>query len=128
MEIKNLENLSKKLRQLIFQVGLKNDGHISTSLSCVEILISLFYGSYLNFNKKSFNKKNRNTFVLSKGHAETAMYCVLFLKKFISKKYFMILIIVEITIWEVTSIMRSQVSSLQLVPWGTDLVLVQEWH
>jgi transketolase len=86
MEIKNLENLSKKLRQLIFQVGLKNAGHISTSLSCVEILISLFYGSYLNFNKKSFNKKNRDTFVLSKGHAETAMYCVLFLKKFISKK------------------------------------------
>jgi len=85
MNLINLERISKKLRQIIFETGLKNDGHISTSLSCVEILVSLYFGGFLNVNKKNFNKRDRNTFVLSKGHAETALYCVLFLKKFISK-------------------------------------------
>jgi transketolase len=80
-----LKKISKKLRQLIFDVGLKNDGHISTSLSCVEILVSLYFGGFLNTTKKNFKNKDRDTFVLSKGHAETALYCLLFLKKFISK-------------------------------------------
>jgi len=83
MNLINLERISKKLRQIIFETGLKNDGHISTSLSCVEILVSLYFGGFLNVNKKNFKKRDRNTFVLSKGHAETALYCVLFLKKFI---------------------------------------------
>ena len=74
MKSVNLKNISKKLRQLIFTVGLKNDGHISTSLSCVEILVCLYFGGFLNFNKKILQKRERDTFVLSKGHAETAMY------------------------------------------------------
>jgi len=81
----NLKNISKKLRQLIFTVGLKNDGHISTSLSCFEILVCLYFGGFLNCNKKILQKRERDTFVLSKGHAETAMYCLLFLKKLVSK-------------------------------------------
>jgi transketolase len=85
MTITKLKKISKKLRQLIFQIGLKNDGHISTSLSCVEILVSLYFGGFINATKKSLKNYDRNTFVLSKGHAETALYCVLFLKKFISK-------------------------------------------
>jgi transketolase len=83
---KKLELIAKKLRQLILEVGVKNNGHISTSLSCVEILVSLYFGGHLNFDKIKFKKRNRNTFVLSKGHAETALYCCLYLKKFISKK------------------------------------------
>lgn len=85
-KLKQLKYLSKKLRGLIFEVGLKNDGHISTSLSCVEILISLYFGGFLNFSKKKFKNMNRNTFVMSKGHAETALYSILFLKKFISRR------------------------------------------
>lgn len=85
MKLKKLKFFSKKLRNLIFKVGLKNDGHISTSLSCVEILVCLYFGKFLNYNKNNFQKRDRDTFVLSKGHAETAMYCLLFLKKFISK-------------------------------------------
>jgi len=85
MKEKYLKKVGKKLRQLIFEIGQKNDGHISTSLSCVEILVSLYFCGFLNFNKNKFKNKDRNTFVLSKGHAETALYCILFLKKFISK-------------------------------------------
>lgn len=83
---KKLKLIARKLRQLILDVGTKNNGHISTSLSCVEILVALYFGGHLNFDKKKFKKKDRNTFVLSKGHAETALYCCLYLKKFISKR------------------------------------------
>lgn len=84
--INKLKGIALNLRRLILEVGIKNNGHISTSLSCVEILVSLYFGGYLNFDKIKFKTNNRNTFVLSKGHAETSLYCCLYLKKFISKQ------------------------------------------
>tara|TARA_Y200000002_G_scaffold378957_1_gene387312 strand:+ start:1050 stop:1865 length:816 start_codon:yes stop_codon:yes gene_type:complete len=84
-KFKKLKNKSKELRKLIFDVGIKNDGHLSTSFSCVEILVTLYFGGFLNHTKNQMNSLKRNTFVLSKGHAETILYCILYLKKFISK-------------------------------------------
>ena len=50
----NLEKLQKNLRKLILEVvSLKNGGHISTSFSCVEIMISIFFGGFVNINKKT---------------------------------------------------------------------------
>ena len=71
----NLEKLQKNLRKLILEVSLKNGGHISTSFSCVEIMISIFFSGFVNINKKNFKNLNRNTFTLSKGHAEIS--CIL---------------------------------------------------
>ena len=82
----NLEKLQKNLRKLILEVSLKNGGHISTSFSCVEIMISIFFGGFVNINKKNFKNLNRNTFTLSKGHAETIMYSFLSMRGLISKK------------------------------------------
>ena len=84
-KFEKLKIKSKELRKLIFDVGVKNDGHLSTSLSCVEILVTLYFGGFLNHKKKQMKSLKRNTFVLSKGHAETIMYCILYLKNFISK-------------------------------------------
>ena len=84
-KFKKLKIKSSELRKLIFDVGVKNDGHLSTSFSCVEILVTLYFGGFLNYTKKEMKSLNRNTFVLSKGHAETIIYCILYLKKFISK-------------------------------------------
>jgi transketolase len=84
-KFEKLKIKSKELRKLIFDVGVKNDGHLSTSLSCVEILVTLYFGGFVNHKKKQMKSLKRNTFVLSKGHAETIMYCILYLKNFISK-------------------------------------------
>ena len=71
----NLQLSSSELRQLQRKLRLKilemhhnvRAGHIGCSLSCIDLLISI-----LIFNKSEFD-----TFILSKGHAATALYSCL---------------------------------------------------
>ena len=58
------KRLRLKLLELYYRV---NAGHIGSSLSCIDILISIFF----------FQKKEKDTFILSKGHAAFALYCCL---------------------------------------------------
>lgn len=54
----NLVNKSKWLRSEIFEMVVKvNQGHIASSLSQAEILISLYYSGILNIKKKIRNTK-----------------------------------------------------------------------
>lgn len=85
MSIKKLKKISQELRRLIFETSLINNGHLPTSLSCADILTVLYFGGFLKIDKRSFKKIMRSTFVMSKGHGETALYSVLCLKKFIQK-------------------------------------------
>lgn len=85
-KINNLKKKAKELRRLILSSVLQSGGHLSTSLSCVEILISIYFGNIININKKNVNDLKRNKFILSKGHAATALYCILYMLKLISKK------------------------------------------
>ena len=49
----NLVNKSKWLRKEIFEMVVKiNQGHIASSLSQAEILISLYYSGILNIKKR----------------------------------------------------------------------------
>ena len=76
--MKNLKNLAKKIRKKILHISNKSQSaHIASSLSIVD-LISVIYLKFMN--------KNRNTFILSKGHACLAHYCLLNELKFISDK------------------------------------------
>ncbi len=51
-------------------------GHTGGSLSIVEILVALYYGS-MNMDCKKNNCRDRDKFVLSKGHGCPALYAVL---------------------------------------------------
>ena len=77
LKIKKFDEFSNTLRTLIFDVYLKIGGHLSTSFSCVEILVSLHYGGFITISKKNYKNKNRNVFILSKGHAEIAYYSLM---------------------------------------------------
>lgn len=72
-----LRNKSKELRKEILQLVLQNGGHLASSLSCVDILLTLYYGSILKFDARNPKWQNRDIFILSKGHAETALYVIL---------------------------------------------------
>ena len=81
-KIKNTINLSKKIRKdVVYLSYLKKTAHLGSSLSCVDI-ISYIYEFIIN-------KKNKNKFVLSKGHAASTLYSVLYRKNYITKKKFM---------------------------------------
>tara|TARA_B100000674_G_C37789468_1_gene891022 strand:- start:158 stop:934 length:777 start_codon:yes stop_codon:yes gene_type:complete len=72
------KKFSLKVRNLIIKYGYSSKcSHLGSSLSIVDIL-SVLYNQFL--------KKNKNSFVLSKGHACLALYCTLKEKKLISEK------------------------------------------
>lgn len=63
----NYYPLQYKLRYKLLEMYFKaNAGHIGSSLSCIDILISIFA-----------NKNIEEKFILSKGHAAAALYAIL---------------------------------------------------
>jgi len=64
-------------RQKILEITtLNKSGHLAGSLSCIDILITL-YSSILIHNPKNSSWDDRDRFVLSKGHAAPAFYTTL---------------------------------------------------
>ena len=66
------KDIRKRILGLSFQAG-NNGSHLGGSLSSVEILNTL-YNSDFDFNP---SHNDRDRFILSKGHAALALYCVL---------------------------------------------------
>ena len=78
-----LKKISNNIRLRVLEiVAEKNVGHIGGTFSCVDLLVTLYYGGILNYNDKHFPDR----FILSKGHACLALYVILEDLGFISKK------------------------------------------
>lgn len=76
--IPKLEKKSKELRKRIFDMCVKaGTGHVTSSLSCIDILIALYHGGVLNFDPKNPKWEERDRFILSKGQASPAYYVLL---------------------------------------------------
>ena len=76
MQINDLESLAKKYRREIFEKFLETQqGHPGSIFSMMEIVVSLYHGGFLRFdkNKKEFLDK----LLISKGHATSALYPIL---------------------------------------------------
>jgi transketolase len=83
-KIIRLENISKEIRKdILNMIYNAKSGHPGGSLSCVDILVSL----YDEIMDLSLDNKNCriDRFVLSKGHAAPAYYAILSYKGFIPK-------------------------------------------
>ena len=73
-----LKNFSLKIRNSIVEYGYSSKcSHLGSNFSIVDIL-SVLYCKFL--------KPGKNSFILSKGHACLALYCVLKEKRFINEK------------------------------------------
>lgn len=77
IRIEQLSHKSKDLRKVLFKVCCSNGGHIASALSCLDILVSLYYSGLFKFKPETPNWEDRDWFFLSKGHAELALYCIL---------------------------------------------------
>lgn len=81
---KNLQNNQEKLKEIarkvrkdiIMMTAEAGGGHYMSSFSCVEILVSLFFGEFKG-DAKNPNNPDRDRFVISKGHAAPALYAVM---------------------------------------------------
>ena len=76
-DIDKLEDIAKNVRRnIIEEVYSANSGHPGSSLSCVEILTTLYFNQ-MNIDPENPRMENRDKLVLSKGHASPALYSVL---------------------------------------------------
>ena len=76
-----------KLRKLIFLTGYKGGmAHLASCYSCLEIIYTLYVKGVLRYDPQDPSWKDRDRFVLSKGHGALALYAVLCKTGVLSKK------------------------------------------
>lgn len=89
MENQNNIDLMEKAKRIrgdiLRMLYTSQSGHPGGSLSCVEILLSLYY-RIANVDPKNPKMENRDRIVLSKGHACPALYAVLADKGFFPRE------------------------------------------
>jgi len=87
MEISQLKDKADYLRKRIIKVCISSGaGHITSSLSVLDILVALYLGDILRYDNSDPKKQNRDRLILSKGHATLAYYNVMAEAGFFSKE------------------------------------------
>jgi transketolase len=66
-----------QIRRTVLQMCAKSGGHLASSFSCVDILVSLYYGGPLSPAPVGHSWTDRDRFILSKGHGEGGIYAIL---------------------------------------------------
>jgi transketolase len=90
-EKSKLEKEARQIRRdILTMLSKAGSGHTGSSLSCVEILLSL-YRYKLRYDASNANWQGRDRFILSKGHGCPALYAVLSLCGFFPKEKLMTL-------------------------------------
>lgn len=82
-----MKGISKRIRSKILKMVLDSkSSHIGSSLSIVEILVSLYF-KILNIDPENPQKIDRDKFILSKGHGSAAFYATLSERGFFPSSY-----------------------------------------
>ena len=76
--IAELEKKANYIRNQTLGMCVKaGTGHVTSSFSCAEILVALYYGDILHYDISNPKWEDRDRFILSKGHASPILYAVL---------------------------------------------------
>ncbi len=82
---KDLSQITKNIRKAVLLMNHRsNASHSGSALSIVELLTVLYF-KYLNVDPKNPKDKKRDKFILSKGHASSALYATLAERGFFDK-------------------------------------------
>ncbi|MFH1360940.1 MAG: transketolase [Candidatus Omnitrophota bacterium] len=77
-DIGELKNKASQIRKIVLNMCIKaGTGHVTSSMSCVDILVALYHGGLLNHDPKKPEWSERDRFILSKGQASPVLYAVL---------------------------------------------------
>ena len=78
MDLQNLERKARRIRATCIQMARDGkEGHLSSALSCVDILVALYCSGWLRVDPKNPRDPARDRLYFSKGHACTALYAAL---------------------------------------------------
>jgi transketolase len=77
VEVKDLEEVARRTRAYVVKMlSLAGSGHPGGSLSCVELLVALYFKA-MRHKSREPQWSQRDRFVLSKGHGVPTLYAVL---------------------------------------------------
>lgn len=83
----DLESIAKRIRREVVVMNSRSHAsHSGSALSAVDILTFLYF-EFLKINPKKPTDKDRDIFILSKGHASSALYATLALNGFFPLKW-----------------------------------------
>lgn len=84
-EIKELQEISLRIRRQIIELTARGGCFIGASMSCVETIVYL-YKKFLNINRQNLDDPDRDYFLLSKGHDVPALYSMFVELEWLDKK------------------------------------------
>ncbi len=77
MDIQSLEAKALEIRRMMLDMCINGGkGHVTSCLSCVDILVALYY-KVMAIDPKNPEWSDRDRFILSKGQASPALYTIL---------------------------------------------------
>lgn len=82
-KIEEIQEKARLIRRYVIDmIGKAGSGHPGGSLSCADILATLYFGGVLNVDPEDPLSDERDRLVLSKGHAAPSLYAALALRGF----------------------------------------------
>ncbi|SVC90004.1 uncharacterized protein METZ01_LOCUS342858, partial [marine metagenome] len=75
--LENLISKSSEIRKDVVEISIAHGGHAAASLSCVEIMVTLYYSEVMNISPNNIDDDSRDRYIHSKGHAVNVLYSVL---------------------------------------------------
>lgn len=85
-QVQDLERHAVEARKsLLKMIYSASAGHTGGSLSCVDILVALYF-AIMNIDPENPRKPDRDRFIMSKGHSVEALYAVLAKRGFIKEE------------------------------------------
>jgi len=86
-DIAALQKIAARLRgRVIAMVASSGAAHLASAMSCIDILVAAYWG-VLKLDASTAAHPLRDRFILSKGHAASALYAVLAERGFFSKDW-----------------------------------------
>ncbi len=77
-DLKRLRKIAAFVRVSALEDAVRaQKGHLGGTFSCVELLVSLYYGGFLDVDRIRSRSKERDFFFMGKGHACLALYPIL---------------------------------------------------
>jgi transketolase len=76
--IHKLQKKAFQIRKMVLDMCIRaGTGHVTSSMSCIDILVALHYGGIMRLDPANPEWKDRDRFIMSKGQASPALYAVL---------------------------------------------------
>jgi transketolase len=86
--MQSLEDIARQIRvELVRLHNRTNASHIGSEFSALDVMVLLYY-EVMDITPQNFPSKDRDFFILSKGHAAPALYALLYRRGFITKEAF----------------------------------------